>query len=482
MDGLNSSKSLNFYNNPVNNRLFNLYHAIFFMIRPKLEPVLLMPRSKYILVAAILGVILAVIAIGNIDPKHTVESMEVASNDSEDKSLVDLKQGKLYEWQKKELKAAIKAYFEKAIASGTIVGAGLSIVKGDSILISDGFGKRNAHTNDRVDGNTIFRLGSLSKGFAGILAADLIDEGYIDSDDKVIDCIPEFQLGDKANTDNITLASILSHSSGAPYHSYTDLVEAGLPLTDIAWRFKYVKPVSGPGQIYSYQNALFALSGEMIYQCTGQEITTSLEDRFFNPLGMCSTTMDYESLVSADNVALPHTKRRYGWRLNRLNDHYYNAIAAGGISANSIDMAKWMRFILGHNPEIMGKSAIAEAFKPVIKIPGRSKYYQRWPGHISSHYGYGWRIHKFQEGDSKEQKTIWHHGGSVNNYRNEIALYPEADLGICVLLNSNSRLSKTVVPDLYRIVQRVYKKTNGDRDFSVPSNDIERLTTSIQFY
>lgn len=95
----------------------------------------------------------------------------------------------------------------------------------------------------------------------------------------------------------------------------------------------------------------------------------------------------------------------------------------------------------------------------MIEIKGRSKYYQRWPGHISSHYGFGWRIHKYVDAATDQEQTIWHHGGSVNNYRNEIAVYPEADIGICVLLNSHSRLAKTVVPDLYKIIQRVYRPT-----------------------
>ena len=119
-----------------------------------------------------------------------------------------------------------------------------------------------------------------------------------------------------------------------------------------------------------------------------------------------------------------------------------------------------MKFLLGHNPEVMHKTIIREAFKPVVEIKGRSKYYQRWPGHISSHYGFGWRIHKYREGPLDEEKTIWHHGGSVNGFRNEIAIYPEDDLGICVLLNSHSRLASNVIPDLHKIIKEVYQKTN----------------------
>ncbi len=361
----------------------------------------------------------------------------------------------------RELKLALQAYFRKAIASGDVVGAGVSIVKGDQTLLAEGFGKRDDRSGKAVDGNTVFRLGSLSKGFTGILAADLKHEGKINWEDRVSDCIPEFQLGDQDNTGKITLGHLLSHTSGAPYHSYTNLVEAGLPLGDIAKRFEDVTPISDPGSMYSYQNALFALSGEMMAKVTGQELTEALEQRFFNPLEMCSTTMDYEKLKATENVAKPHVRYRRGWRSGRLTDSYFNAVAAGGINSNAVDMGKWMQLLLGHKPEVMGGQAIKEAFTPVIKIPGRSKYYQRWPGHKASYYGLGWRIHTYDSGDASGQKTIWHHGGSVNHFRNEIAIFPEEDLGICVLLNNNSRIARRVIPDLYHIVQEVYRDHTG---------------------
>lgn len=386
------------------------------------------------------------------------ETEKVISTTPPVETLISQKEAQLYKVHQQELRNAIKAYFEKAIESGDIVGAGVSIVMQDSIVISDGFGKRNINLNDNVDGETVFRLGSLSKGFAGILAANLKHEGKLDWQDKVSDYLPEFQLGDRKNTDKITLANILSHTSGTPYHSYTNLVEAGLSMKEIAGRFKSVKPISQPGLMYSYQNAMFALCSEIMYKATGQEISASLKNTFFKPLGMCSTTMDYETLEHTENVALPHSQRRNSWKTLRLNDHYYNAIAAGGINANAHDMGRWMRFLLGHNPELMDKSALSEAFNPFVEIKGHSKYYQRWPGHLTSYYGFGWRIHKYREADSSQEKTIWHHGGSVNNYRNEIAVFPEADLGICVLLNSNSKLAKIVIPDLHKIVQEVYNK------------------------
>lgn len=387
------------------------------------------------------------------------EKAVIISTKKIEKTRVNESEITLYKEQQEALNEALVAYFDSAIASGDIVGAGVSIVKGDSIIISEGFGKKNIKLNDQVDGETVFRLGSLSKGFVGVLAARLKSEGVLDWTDKVHDFIPEFQLGSLKNTNQITLANLLSQTSGAPYHSYTNLVEAGLPLTDIAKRFKVVAPISQPGATYSYQNALFALSAEMMQKATHEDIRTLLNERFFKPLDMNTISMDYQGLEHTKNVALPHSKGRYSWRTLKLTDNYYNAVAAGGINASALDMAKWMRLLLGYNPELMDQSALDEAFNPFIEIKGSSKYYQRWPGHVSSYYGFGWRIHKFMENEA--QKTMVHHGGSVNNFRNEIAVYPEADLGICVLLNSNSKLARTVIPDLYKIVNKVYSQTDS---------------------
>ena len=112
----------------------------------------------------------------------------------------------------------------------------------------------------------------------------------------------------------------------------------------------------------------------------------------------------------------------------------------------------------GASCHLLEKSELKEVFNPFIEIKGNNKYYHRWPGHVASYYAFGWRIHKYITDDTNKENTIWHHGGSVNNYRNEIAVYPEADLGICVLINSNSRLARTVIPDLHKIVKDVYRQ------------------------
>ncbi|MDC6389622.1 serine hydrolase [Maribacter sp. PR1] len=374
-------------------------------------------------------------------------------------SLAIQKRAKMYSSRKRALELAINTYFEEAIKSGDIVGAGVSIVKADSILMSDGFGQRNFLEKAKPNGETVFRLGSLSKGFTGVLAAKLVEEGAFKFNDKLSDYLPQFHFGDSLNTSKVKISNILSHTSGTPYHSYTNLVEANVSMEKIAEQFKEVTPISEPGKQYSYQNAMFALSQEVMLKATGKDINTLLMDRFFMPLGMSNISMDHESFSRKENIAKPHAKRGKGWRVLPLKGNYYNAVAAGGIDASPTDMAKWMRFLLGHNPSVMSKRNLDTAFNPFIDLNENNKYYQRWEGHVKSSYAFGWRIHTMKNKITDKEETIWHHGGSVNSYRNEIALFPESDLGICVLMSNNSRLARTVVPDLREIVKQVYELT-----------------------
>ena len=155
-----------------------------------------MQRFTIMAECAFLSLTLFAVLLSSFTPESPPAPPETIAASRLAKAVVSAEETEVYIARKQQLQNALLAYFNNAIASGDIVGAGVSIVKGDSILISDGFGKRISSKNIPVDGQTVFRLGSLSKGFAGVLAAELKDEGKLAWNDKVIDYLPEFQLGD----------------------------------------------------------------------------------------------------------------------------------------------------------------------------------------------------------------------------------------------------------------------------------------------
>lgn len=360
------------------------------------------------------------------------------------------------DYNKQRLIDSVHAYFNQAIEKKQIVGAAIAIVKCDSVIYSGGYGNKNVVLKDTINNQTIFRIGSVSKGFAGILAGIHVEEGLINWEDKVVDYIPDFQLSGKEQTNSITISHILSHTTGLPYHSFTNLVEAGLPITTIANRFKKIRLIQKPGDIYSYQNAVFALSGKILEQVAGKPLRDVIQEKIFTPLQMTTASASYEAIEHSNNVAYPHKRIHNRWKSMPVNKKYYdNAIVAGGINASASDMGKWMKFLLGNNPEVMMPNTMSTVFSPIIQEEGKRKYYQKWPGHSKSFYGLGWRIHSFNDPKTGDTNTIIHHGGSVNNYRTEIAIYPEEDLGICVLFNSQNEIAKDCIPKIYKMIQEI---------------------------
>ena len=150
-----------------------------------------MQRIKLFLGTIVLVLLLFVLTASSFKPAH---SKAIISNSNPVKTLAEKREIKLYALRQQALKSALTIYFDQAIKSGDIVGAGVSIVSGDSVILSNGFGKRSVKGNEIVDGETLFRLGSISKGFTGVLAANLESEGKIDWNDKVVEFIPNLKL------------------------------------------------------------------------------------------------------------------------------------------------------------------------------------------------------------------------------------------------------------------------------------------------
>jgi beta-lactamase class C len=331
-------------------------------------------------------------------------------------------------------------------------GAAVAIVRGDQVIFSKGFGKRKYGSPDPVDGNTIFRIGSLSKGFAGLLTSKMVELGALSWDDKVRSYIPEFNLRDTEQANRISIRHLMSHSTGLQRHAYTDLTEMGRDLKQILPEFSRLKVYGKEGEFYAYQNTAFSMIEEIMRRKTGFDYNYLLREKIFIPAGMHSASMTYRDIANSNNVALPHVWNRHNRCISvRLNKKYYNAVSAGGINASIQDMGAWLKVLLGNRPDIIAPENLDYIFNPVVRNKNRAAFYG-WGGVQDSYYGLGWRIINWPE------KSIIYHGGSVNGYRSEIAIDRENNIGICVLFNSNNRYAGKVIPEFIKAYEDFLEK------------------------
>ncbi|MCB0284182.1 MAG: beta-lactamase family protein [Calditrichaeota bacterium] len=321
-------------------------------------------------------------------------------------------------------------------------GAAVVIVKDTTIIYMHGLGLK-----DNVNTKTIFRLGSVSKGITAMLSSLLVADSLFGWDDTLSTYIPDFKISPKSESDSITIRHILSHSSGLPYHTYTNLIEDGKSLDEILPYLKNVHLIARPGERYSYQNVIFSLIANVIKKQAGKDFSTVLTERLFIPLGMNRASATYEAITADSNVALPHRQIDSIWTATTISKKYYNAAPAGGINASISDMSHYLRALLGGYPKIINEDQLNQLFKPRVNTAIEWRYRRIWKGLKDMHYALGWRTMEF------EKDTLIYHGGYVNSYRSAVAFDKKNKWGICVLSNAPSGFVPKVMSGFWDLYQ-----------------------------
>lgn len=336
-------------------------------------------------------------------------------------------------------------YFADAMRQTNTPGAALVIVKDSQIVFMQGYGLRVAGGKDSIDVHTVFRIGSLSKGFAGVLTGIMVQDSLIAWNDPVQKYYPEFTLRDRKQASRIQLWHLLSHTCGLPYHAFTNLIEKDYSIDHIVRDYFPTAPVSGKeGEFYAYQNAALCVIEEVLLRKTGKTYVQLLKDKIFTPAGMKCASCTFEGMQESANKTLPHFATGMGtWRAESISPLYYNAAAAGGVNASISDMGQWLIALLGHRPDMVADTTLDRVFHPVVKTDKERRIFSHWLPRDAASYALGWRVLDDQG------ETILYHGGYVNGYKSEIALDRREGIGICVLFNAHTALASDCIPAFF---------------------------------
>ena len=186
-----------------------------------------------------------------------------------------------------------------------IPGVAVALSKNGQIIYERGFGTRNFETNEPVTPETIFGIASITKSFTALAIMKLVEEGRLQVEDAVIEHLPEFQLVDYANMEDIKIRHLLSHTTGLATmerkEQLTKFDEHLHYLNEKAWTW-----VGKPGEYMCYNNDMFLLLGAIIEKITGENYQAYINKQIINPLQMTRTTYNLLELQSFDNVTTPY--------------------------------------------------------------------------------------------------------------------------------------------------------------------------------
>ncbi len=334
----------------------------------------------------------------------------------------------------------IRTLLEKVREDFNIPGMSVAIVKGDSLLLAEGFGERNLAEHLPVTPSTLFAIGSTTKAFTSVVIGSLADEGKLEWDDRVIDHLPDFRLHDEYATLHMTVRDLLTHVSGLPRH---DLMWYGSDFSreDLFARLRHLEPTADLRGKWQYQNLMFMTAGLLAERVSGMSWEELVRERIFKPLGMENANFSVDRMQESSDYSIPYAEVKE--KSEKIDFRNISAIGpAGSINAGADEMAAWLQMNL-NGGEYGGKRVIsaenlAVIHSPQVVIPGGGGV----RGLLFNLYGMGWMLNAYRG------HRLIHHGGGIDGFVSHVALLPDDDIGMVILTNQPSGLPQLAVFDI----------------------------------
>ena len=311
-----------------------------------------------------------------------------------------------------------------------VPGLAVTIVKGDDVLVQQGFGLRDRERDLPVTENTAFPLASVTKAFTAALVGALVDDGLLDWDRPVRQDILGFQLYDPVATERTTPRDLLSHRTGLPRHDIVWYHAPPMDRSEIVRRLRYLEPSKDFRTTWQYNNLCYLTAGHLCEVVTGKTWEDLVRDRLFASLGMKSSGFDSSEAAEA---AVPYAERKQ--ELQAVDPYTADSVApAGAIHATIGDLTRWLQCILGKGEldgsTVLSADTVTQLLKPHTVMNEPSLF----PDVSNTSYGLGWFI-----GTYRGHKLV-HHGGNIDGATSLVTMLPEQGIGIAFLSNRGGTL------------------------------------------
>ncbi|WP_458763771.1 serine hydrolase domain-containing protein [Cupriavidus basilensis] len=169
----------------------------------------------------------------------------------------------------------------------SVTGACLAHVREDSVEVAAA-GVRNHDTAEPVDASTVFGAASLTKPIVSYALLQLVDAGVLDLDEPLSRAAQPIVPDDAASA-RITMRHVLTHTCGLQNLRDKNPLRLHFP----------------PGAWFSYSSLGFTFLQSAVEAKTGETLEAILRRLVFEPLGMRSSSLEWQDRFLA-NAANPH--------------------------------------------------------------------------------------------------------------------------------------------------------------------------------
>jgi CubicO group peptidase (beta-lactamase class C family) len=215
-------------------------------------------------------------------------------------------------------------------------------------------GKMDNGTDQEVNGDTLFEIGSITKTFTGLLLQDMIERGEMKLDDPVAKYLPKSVRMPTHNGKEITLLQLATHTSGLPdgpdnvAPKRADNRYADYTIEEMYDFLSGYKLTSDPGTKYEYSTVAMALLGQAIALKAGTNYESLVVDRICRPLKMESTRI---TLTPELESRFAQGHNYYGYAVSHTD---FGALMGGAaLRSTANDLLKYLSANLGLTPSVL---------------------------------------------------------------------------------------------------------------------------------
>jgi CubicO group peptidase (beta-lactamase class C family) len=321
---------------------------------------------------------------------------------------------------------AVRTEMERARQPGLTLG----LTNRDGTLLIRTYGFANLASRQPVTPETLFEIGSIGKTFTAMATLQLVDEGRIDLHAPVARYLPWFAVPQPPGHAPITIAHLLSHTSG---------IVAGIDGTPEAafqvWSLRELPTRSAPGERFHYSNVGYKALGLVLEAVEGRPYREIIRDRVLVPLEMSATepaiTHDIRARLAVGYEYLHDDRLSHPDAPLAPATWLETETADGSIASNAEDMCAFVRLLLRRGEGLLSEGSFAQMS---TGSPLEDE---------NDAYGYGLLMRNL------DGRRFIGHGGGMVGYLAGMQADTDANLGAIVLQNGMGAhpmaLARTVI-------------------------------------
>ncbi|MEO5592174.1 MAG: serine hydrolase domain-containing protein [Chitinophagaceae bacterium] len=331
-------------------------------------------------------------------------------------------------------------------------GAFVFISQNNHTIFKKGYGMADLQTKEKINSNTNFNIGSLTKQFTAFCIVQMAEKKQLSLQDKLIKYFPDFNQ----KTGNlITVQQLLTHSSGIiDHYAFTDTsIIKHATDKDVLNAVKNIDSTYfTPGTKYRYSNTAYCLLAMIIEKISSIHYNDYIKKNIFIPLLMPHSVV----LQTGKPIHLRALGYDYDADKNKFSQLdadeaiFFSTEGDGGIYTSADEYLHWFQSL--QKPLPINKNTVQKCRSAQFSIDPLNKL----------SYGYGWFV-----GEKDTTKAVYH-TGSNGGFRAIVFSIPSKNYSVTVFSN------RTGI-DLEKMVQQI------NEILGVTNNSFTKVEALVSF-